>query len=389
MQTSAPPVGSIVQAEKPQLQGVIDRLRALGYRVVGPTVRDAAVVFDELESIEQLPIGYIDIQDAGRYRLEKSDEHGWFDHVVGPHSLKNYLFPPRDTILEGRREEGKWQMAAPENGEPPIAVIGARSCDLHALDVLDRVFLNKDYQDPYYAARRKELLIVAVNCGRAAATCFCHSMKTGPAVKHPTDLSLTETSSGFTIEIGSERGSEIIRAIDWSPCTMAEVREAEAIPQRLLEQMRQRESMTSENGDEEIPGRSLNVHGVRELLLKNLDHPHWDNVAERCLACANCTMVCPTCFCSSVEEVTDLSGDEFQRERVWDSCFTVEHSKMGHGAVRDTIKSRYRQWLTHKLATWHDQFDTSGCIGCGRCITWCPVGIDLTREVAAIRGETS
>ena len=132
-------------------------------------------------------------------------------------------------------------------------------------------------------------------------------------------------------------------------------------------------------------GRAMDTHDIRDLLLDNLDHPRWDAVASRCLSCANCTLVCPTCFCSAVEDTTDLSGEEAERARVWDSCFSVDYSYIHGGSVRQSGRSRYRQWMTHKLGTWFDQFGTSGCVGCGRCITWCPVGIDITEEVAAIR----
>ena len=131
--------------------------------------------------------------------------------------------------------------------------------------------------------------------------------------------------------------------------------------------------------------RSLDTHGIRDLLMWNLEHPRWDEVASRCLSCTNCTLVCPTCFCSSVQEVADLSGDHVDRERQWASCFSLDHARMHGHSVRSSTASRYRQWLTHKFASWIDQFGTSGCTGCGRCITWCPVGIDLTEEVAAIR----
>jgi Fe-S-cluster-containing hydrogenase component 2 len=131
----------------------------------------------------------------------------------------------------------------------------------------------------------------------------------------------------------------------------------------------------------------MDVTGLPELLARNLEHPRWDDVASRCLACANCTMACPTCFCSTVEDTTDLTGDHAERWRSWDSCFTMDFSHVHGGSVRTSTRARYRQWLTHKLSTWHAQFGTSGCVGCGRCITWCPVAIDLTQEVAAIRGS--
>ena len=104
------------------------------------------------------------------------------------------------------------------------------------------------------------------------------------------------------------------------------------------------------------------------------------------MACGNCTLVCPTCFCATVQDTTDVSGT-VERDREWASCFDVEHSYLHGGSVRETTRARYRQWMTHKLSTWWDQFGTSGCVGCGRCVTWCPVGIDITEEAAAIRAS--
>ncbi len=134
--------------------------------------------------------------------------------------------------------------------------------------------------------------------------------------------------------------------------------------------------------------RRLEPTVARDVLIANLDHPRWDDVANRCLSCTNCTLVCPTCFCSAVEDVNSLDGEHAERVQRWDSCFTLGHSTLhGAGSVRGDTRSRYRQWLTHKLSTWWDQFEVSGCVGCGRCIAWCPVGIDLTQEVAAIAQE--
>ena len=133
----------------------------------------------------------------------------------------------------------------------------------------------------------------------------------------------------------------------------------------------------------------LDTSDLPELLYKNLEHPRWDDVAERCLSCTNCTMVCPTCFCHSIEDVPDLDSQRSERVRLWDSCFNFDHAHTAGGNMRPDIRSRYRQWLTHKLASWIDQYGVSGCVGCGRCITWCPVAIDITEEVAAIRGGTT
>jgi formate hydrogenlyase subunit 6/NADH:ubiquinone oxidoreductase subunit I len=132
-------------------------------------------------------------------------------------------------------------------------------------------------------------------------------------------------------------------------------------------------------------GRSLDTVGLKDLLYSSADSPVWDDVAQRCLACGNCTAVCPTCFCTTVEDVSDLTGDHVQRDRVWDSCFNADFSYLHGGSVRESTRSRYRQWMTHKLGSWHDQFGMSGCVGCGRCVTWCPAAIDITEEAAALR----
>jgi ferredoxin len=366
------PLGCFVSIAKPELQALIDRLREWGYRVIGPTISQEAVVYADIASVRELPIGCVDQQEAGHYRLQRTDSGNYFDFVVGPHSLKNFLFPPRITVLEGVQIGKMWELRAPEPPKEMLAFLGVRSCDLHALEVQDRVFLEGPYVDPDYQARRAGLFVLAVNCAHSAPTCFCASMETGPAARSGYDLALTELPTHFLLEVGSEQGGNSLAGLPWRPATAAEIAEAREVPRRAAAQQH----------------RQLDKADVHDLLMNNLEHPQWDDVAGRCLACANCTLVCPTCFCSSVHEVTDLTGERVQRERVWDSCFNDEHSYMaGGGAVRQTTRARYRQWLTHKVATWIDQFGTSGCIGCGRCITWCPVGIDLTHEVAAIGGS--
>jgi ferredoxin len=375
------------------LERLIAALAAAGHRVVGPQVADGAVVIRDLASARDLPTGWLDEQDGGHYRLRYDPAAGTFDHVVGPHSLKNFLFPARETIAKFTRVDGSWSQEEVAREEPPLAVIGVRACDLEALRIQDRVFMGGEHVDPAYAARRGKLFVVAVNCRRAVATCFCHSMGCGPAATHSFDLALTEHGGGtvpgsgggpsrFACEVGSARGAEILAALGdgLTACTSAEVAAARAVPEDLAARMHAR---AAEPGQPRP--RSLDTEGIRDLLFDNLEHARWDEVAARCLSCTNCTLVCPTCFCASVTEVADLSGDHVDRERHWASCFTLDHAKIHGHSVRSATAARYRQWLTHKLAGWIDQFGTSGCTGCGRCITWCPVGIDITEEVAAIR----
>lgn len=360
----------LLQLERTHLQNLLDAIRAAGYRLLGPTIRDAAIVYDDIQRVEELPVGWTDEQEAGTYRLRKRGDEAVFGHVVGPQSWKKYLFPPRTLLWKAVRDANGFRFLDVPAEEPPLAFLGVRSCELQAIAVQDRVFIESD---PAYRARRAKLFIVAVQCGLAGRTCFCASMKTGPRAAAGFDLALTEilSESGhhFVIEVGSERGARMMSGVPHKAGDETARREAEAATQRAVSQM----------------GRSMESSDLKELLYRNYENPHWNDVASRCLTCANCTMACPTCFCNTVEDTSDLSGDHAERWRRWDSCFNLDFSYVHGGNSRPSPAARYRQWMTHKLATWIDQFGTSGCVGCGRCITWCPVGIDITTEVRAIR----
>jgi sulfhydrogenase subunit beta (sulfur reductase) len=355
------------------LQVLIDHLIDDGFQVIGPTIDQGAIVYDEIRSLQDLPRGWTDRQEPGSYRLERRNDDACFGFVVGPHSWKRYLFPPTAQVATADRADGSWIMRTPGDDPSRYAFLGVRACELAAVDVQDRVFLRGPYVDPIYKKRREAALIIAVNCTQAGPTCFCTSMKTGPQCEKGFDLALTEIHDGFLVETGSPAGAALALRLPIAAATQAQLEAGEAARGRAREQVT----------------KTLDTTDIRNLLLGNLEHPRWDEVSKRCLSCTNCTMVCPTCFCSSVVEVADLTGDHVERRRQWDSCFNVDFSHMHGGGVRNDIRSRYRQWLTHKLASWHDQFGTSGCVGCGRCITWCPVAIDLTEEVAAIRMNPS
>jgi ferredoxin len=355
------------------LQALIDTLRGRSYRVVGPTVRDRAIVYDDIAQLSDLPRGFTDEQDSGQYRLKRRNDSALFGYAVGPHSWKKFLHPPVQRLLRTQRS-ANGVTVMPENAAAErFAFLGVRACELHAIAIQDRVFLGGPYVDPHYRARREGAFIVAVNCSTAGGTCFCVSMNAGPKVTLGFDLALTEIfvkgENLFVTEAGTDAGQAVLFELPHRPATEAEVAAAGEIVARTTASM----------------GREMQEDGVHELLLRNLNHPRWDEVANRCLTCGNCTMVCPTCFCTTVEESSDLSTRETSRSQRWDSCFTMDFSFIHGGSARPTTRSRYRQWMTHKLSTWYDQFGSSGCVGCGRCITWCPVGIDITEEVHAIR----
>jgi len=292
---------------------LLGALRGAGYTPIGPVLRDGAVIYAELGSIEDLPRGWTDRQEGGRYRLERRQDDAFFGYAAGPYSWKSFLFPPSLRLWSAERKDADVRFVPAEEPASKLAFIGVRACELNAMAIQDRVFLEGPFADPVYRARREAALIIAVQCGSPGGTCFCASLEMGPRAERGFDLALTEVLEG------------------------------------------------------------------------SYEHERWAEVAKRCLACGNCTSVCPTCFCSTVDDVSSLSGAHAERWRRWDSCFTTEHSYIHGGEVRRSVASRYRQWLMHKFRTWVDQFGTMGCVGCGRCITWCPVGIDLTEELAAFR----
>ena len=361
-----------VVIDRPGLQTLIDALIADGRTVIGPMVRDGAIVYDEITQISELPAGWGDEQKPGQYRLKRRTDDALFGYVVGPNSWKRFLFPPVSVTWRAQITEDGAEVTPPP-APPRYAFLGVRACELAAIAIQDRVLVHTAYPDRDYAARREAALFIAVNCSTPAATCFCTSMGTGPRVGAHHDLALTELLDGrrprFLVEIGSDRGAALLTKISAHDAVPTDREAAAAVWSAAAAGI----------------SKTLPAEGIEEVLVRNLEHPRWDTVAARCLSCANCTMVCPTCFCADFREAGGLSPDQSEQHRTWASCFSVDHSQLHGGSMRYTARSRYRQWMTHKLSTWHEQFGTSGCVGCGRCISWCPVGIDITEEAATIR----
>lgn len=368
-----PEAGRHSRLEIQDLTRLFEALRQRGYVPVGPSLLDGALVYRELVTLDDLPVGWVDEQEAGSFRLARRGDRAYFGCGVGQQSLKKFLFPAVVRLWEARREGGSWRIAASPEKTPPYAFIGVRACDLAGLQVHDRVFLQGQYVDPIYRERRRGTFIVAAHCTASRGTCFCASLGTGPRAAGGFDLALTEVLEDgqhhFLVEAGTKQGAEVLAALPRRPASESE----EAVAKRLVAEAARGQT------------RVLETAGLQDFLYNNFENPHWDQVAERCLSCGNCAMVCPTCFCHSYQDTLDVTGEKAERWRRLDVCFSVDHSYIHGGAIRPSVRSRYRQWLTHKLATWIDQFGCLGCVGCGRCLTWCPVAIDLTQEVQALR----
>jgi len=355
-----------------QLSSLVARLMALGYQCLGPAVENGAIVMRELQSPDGLPRGLQAEQMPGRYQLTRDPHNRYFAWANGPQAIKPQTFAPQESLWRVERDAAdglRFAAVLPE--VPAQAIIGVRACDLAALALQDAHFLRAGRRDPHYARRRERLFLVAVQCAEPAATCFCASTGDGPTPTVGYDITLAELADGFVVVAGSANGDALLKDLNLSPATLQQIEAA-----------RQQGGASAD-----VQARSLPAHNLRDVLLSRLEHPHWDEVAARCLACGNCTAVCPTCFCHAEADEPALNGTSSEHARMWDSCFGETHGHLHGFNVRPDIRSRYRQWLTHKLATWHEQFGRSGCVGCGRCIAWCPVGIDLTEEVAALNAS--
>ncbi|MFE9255230.1 4Fe-4S dicluster domain-containing protein [Streptomyces sp. NPDC006879] len=360
------------------LDTLVQVLRQRGRTVIGPVVRDGAIVLDELDSAAALPYGWGVELEAGRYRVRPRQDGAAFAHSAGPQSWKSFLHPERVRQWSAdRRQDGGFTVSEEAQGDVAYAFLGVRPCDLRAIQILDRVMSGGRYRDPTYLSRRTGAFLIAVECSEPGETCFCVSMGAGPAAEPGYDLALTEVVDGdghrFLCRSGSEDGAAVLALL---PTRLADDRTRTAAAHGVREAAQRM-------------GRSMPPVDLRTLMGGSLEAERWDDVAARCLSCGNCTMVCPTCFCTTTEDVTDLTGDHAERWRRWDSCYDLDFSLLHGGVVRSTPRSRYRQWLTHKLGTWHEQFGSSGCVGCGRCIVWCPTGIDLTEEAHALHREAT
>lgn len=364
--------GSYYALDAQRLSDLIKVLKDLEYTIYGPIERDGAIVYDVIESADQIPRGIDDEQSAGRYRLIKSYDNRYFRYVVGPQSPK-YILKPSQCMLFSIKRDGT--IVLPKQDGKKIAIFGLRACDLKAIEILDKVLLNGQYKDHLYEMLRKDLLLVAVNCTEPDNNCFCTSMGTGPFAQSGYDISITEiTTNGrsiFVLNAITERGIEILNKLG---CRSASDDEIDLVL-RVMEEAKAKIK------------KSINTTGLKDALYRNIENQYWNEIAKRCLACGNCTLVCPTCFCTSVFDKSSLSLDVAERWERWDSCFSIDYSYIHGGSIRQSIMSRYRHWLMHKLATWVDQFGTFGCVGCGRCITWCPVGIDIVEEAKKVVGE--
>jgi len=298
------------------LQVLFDLLREDGRRLIGPTVADGTIVYDDISSVDELPRGWGDEQSPGRYRLRRRGDERLFGYVVGPTAWKKWTFPAFIPLTRATHDGHKVSFEPEQAAPAKLAFLGARACEIAALAVQDRVLIGTEFIDPDYMVRRANVLVIAVQCTTSASTCFCTSMGTGPEVTEGYDLSLTELDAGFIVDAGTPAGRAILERLPLRPATAAEQYGVAATVAAVRARI----------------GDPVPTDGIHDRLLAQLDHPRWAQVAERCITCGNCTLACPTCFCTTVTQATDMSGDAALASRSWDSCFSPGFAKVAVGS---------------------------------------------------------
>lgn len=340
------------------------------YDVVAPVVRDFSIALEKIRSFDQIARGYRDVQYPARYQLEKTDEPAVFTYTNGQESPKKFLHPSRLVMFKGKLKHDGFDVTEDQGPERKLAFFGIRPCDRQSILVLDKTFIT-EHSDPYYLRRREGSFIATINCTRPGSVCFCASMGSGPKADRGFDLALTELEDSFLIEPGSEKGMQVLDKVPTQPADEGEIDHAIFLLEDATRHM----------------GRYLNTVGLPQILRANLEHPHWDIMKDWCVGCTNCTIVCPTCFCYTISDKVDIGLRGFERERYWDSCFSWQFAEVHGCNFRENLRQRYRHWACHKLGYWVEQYGVFGCVGCGRCITWCPVGIDIVDVANTIQGD--
>ena len=283
--------------------------------------------------------------------------------------LKSLLIPPRETLLKIRN--GKVEETLPDAASR-TAILGVHPCDVNAMSLLERVYMDRP-KDPYFEARRKSLLVIALNCKTADEYCFCTSFGTGPSLEEGFDLLLTDLGDRFLLETGSRKGAELISDFYMPRATSTDILEKDDTIRRVKGMIR----------------RHVNTAGLQRIMIGALYNPIWNELAGMCTGCGACNMVCPTCFCFNMTDEPELDSGGTVRIRTWDGCLLWEYAEVALGGnFRRDLSARIRQFVNHKMNYWLNQYGSLGCVGRGRCIEQCPAGIDITRVVARLRGET-
>ncbi|MGD0276344.1 MAG: 4Fe-4S dicluster domain-containing protein [Syntrophales bacterium] len=331
--------------KKDQLAGIVKKISEERL-VFAPVKQEGQVLFKALEKGEEPLVRYANSKNAP----------------------KNFFFPHTELMMKYTRTP-KGMTFKEKGPEAPEAVLfGVRPCDARSLVLLDRLFDQEKYRDNYYIERRARITVISMACVHPPyATCFCTSVDGAPVSSDGADILITDVEDNYLVEFLSEKGQKYLSYFGNAAADEAAVARKEEIARQAASEIKSH-----------IPAKE-----IKPILDVNFEHPFWNTIHQKCLACGTCTFLCPTCHCFDISD--EVKGADGIRIRNWDSCmfplFTLETS--GHNP-RTTQKERWRQRAMHKFKYYVDNFNAIACVGCGRCVMYCPVNIDIRKIVTDI-----
>ncbi len=354
--------GSIYVGAFDELKTLFDQIKSRDYNIIGPKLENSAVRLKNLSDFAEIPYGFGDEQAPGRYRV--AENGGAFRN--GPDSPKMLLYPPELLLFTVKPD---LDIEYPSYEFKRTALFGIKPCDLAAIKIMDDV--QGTLGDQYYTRMREKLLLVVENCTEPGETCFCSTMGTGPFATRGFDISYTRLEEDLVLfQPGSDLGVELLSELSLEPASDEVVDRFRAVMTEASKKAR----------------AEFSLENLPEILEIGVEAETYRKIAEKCLGCANCNMVCPTCFCFDIVDEPELDGSA-KRIRIWDGCHSYSYGQVAGGHFRKSLHARYRHWVLHKFVYWIRQFGAFGCVGCGRCITWCPAGIDIRQVIKDVLKE--
>ena len=298
----------------------------------------------------------------------------WSDALNTVRSPKDFFFPQTENLMEFKTSGKNIELIDTRSESEDFVIFGVRACDVKSFEILDRVFLNEPV-DSYYASRREHGIIVSVACTRPSETCFCQTFGISP--EEPAgDVSVWKTATELYFKSNTEKGEVLLKMID----SLTEETSGEAVQE-------QKEKISAIMKKLPLADLTTDAFGAGKTN-KFFDAPEWDDLSQTCLGCGTCTFVCPTCQCYDIKDFN--TGNGVVRFRCWDSCMYSDFTKMAHGNNRLTQKERFRQRFMHKLVYYPENNDgLFSCVGCGRCLSKCPISMNIVKVMKKIGGEKS
>ncbi len=302
------------------------------FEVIAPVKKNGSLIFDKVSSADEIVKNYINTD----------------------YPPKNFFLPDGETIFEYKKSNN---IKIKHPGKPKKKVIyGIRPCDVNALLKLDKI-LGGEF---YYRIKRENTKIIAINCTKAGENCFCTSLG-DDQLKEGFDLLLTDVGKEFYIKIGSEWGKKLMKHKIFK-------RTENSFKKTFFECKR---FFLAKDLDKKIE--------------RNFNTKIWEKHFKKCFSCTACSVVCPMCYCFDLVQVPK-SENEGKVKKFWSSCLSKEFSRVaGDFIFRDKRVNRVRQFLSHKFLYGKKHYDEFLCVGCGRCISHCPVGIDYEKFLEEIK----